>query len=186
VYILSNNFQIFIPERKYGIFKSSFVENNAWIITNYLCPIRSNAWILTNFLYPIFSDISKSCHERQWIDENETFVITFTHWNLNLETELLSNQFSSSCQLFITKPELRLSATILYQPEEHDCHHGYLSIGNDKYRPDIVSMTSFQFCENLDNFEIVSRSNTLWVVNKRRFGYQIEGQIKIQSRPPGN
>lgn len=130
------------------------------------------------------NDISKSCHDRQWIDENETFVITFTHWNLDQETELLSNQFSSSCQLFIAKPELRLSATILYQPADQDCRHGYLRIGNDKYRPDIVSMTSFQFCENLDNIEIVSRSNTLWIVNKRRFGYQIEGHIKIQSRPP--
>jgi hypothetical protein len=106
LFIKSNNFQMFIPERKYGIFKSSFVENNAWIIANYLCPIRSNAWILTNFLYPIFSDISKSCHERQWIDENETFVITFTHWNLNQETELLSNQLIVF--LFVLQSDIRI------------------------------------------------------------------------------
>ncbi|XP_076112740.1 uncharacterized protein LOC143080656 [Mytilus galloprovincialis] len=127
--------------------------------------------------------ILKSCDDQEFIDEGK-FVITFTSATFDHASTIFTHQFSSSCKMFITYPGLRLRATIVYKPTKRGCQHGYLSVGNDKYRPDRASLTSYQFCDHTENVEIVSRSNVLWVMIKRRFDQTVEGHIEIQSSKP--
>lgn len=132
----------------------------------------------------LFLGILKSCDDQEFIDEGK-FVITFTSATFDHASTIFTHQFSSSCKMFITYPGLRLRATIVYKPIKRGCQHGYLSVGNDKYRPDRASLTSYQFCDHTENVEIVSRSNVLWVMITRRFDQIVEGHIEIQSSKPG-
>ena len=44
-----------------------------------------------------------------------------------------------------------------------DCQSHFLHIGNDKHRPNELSLTSYRFCNGTVSEEIVSRDNFLWI-----------------------
>ncbi|VDI04223.1 Hypothetical predicted protein [Mytilus galloprovincialis] len=142
-----------------------------------------NSFPYQQAIFILFLGILKSCDDQEFIDEGK-FVITFTSATFDHASTIFTHQFSSSCKMFITYPGLRLRATIVYKPIKRGCQHGYLSVGNDKYRPDRASLTSYQFCDHTENVEIVSRSNVLWVMITRRFDQIVEGHIEIQSSKP--
>ncbi|XP_062591862.1 uncharacterized protein LOC134253336 isoform X2 [Saccostrea cucullata] len=53
---------------------------------------------------------------------------------------------------------------IRYVPDFPGCGNSYLHIGNDMYRTDIDSLTSYKFCDVIWDLEVVSRGNYLWIV----------------------
>ncbi|OWF37393.1 uncharacterized protein LOC110440229 [Mizuhopecten yessoensis] len=87
------------------------------------------------------------------------------------------------CRINIkTSPGYRLQINIQYIPQYSGCNQGYFHIGNDKYRSDRVSMTSYKFCDVVRGLEIISRENYMWMVydvNQQK----TMGEILIEAYP---
>ena len=72
----------------------------------------------------------------------------------------------------------RLRLNIRYVPDVTGCSHSYLHIGNDAFRTDVASLTSYKFCGVIWDLEVVSRGNFLWIV------YSNPGSVKYSQEKP--
>ncbi|XP_022343630.2 uncharacterized protein LOC111136804 [Crassostrea virginica] len=72
----------------------------------------------------------------------------------------------------------RLRLNIRYVPDVTGCSHSYLHIGNDAFRTDVDSLTSYKFCDVIWDLEVVSRGNFLWIV------YSNPGSVKYSQEKP--
>ena len=70
------------------------------------------------------------------------------------------------CQILLhANTNHRILAIINYfQRTQQNCESNFLHIGNDEHRPNVLSMTSYRFCNQTVSEEIVSRGNFLWIV----------------------
>ncbi|XP_060079817.1 low-density lipoprotein receptor-related protein 2-like [Ylistrum balloti] len=82
-----------------------------------------------------------------------------------------------------TLPGYRLQVNVHYIPQYPDCNRGYFHIGNDKFRLDMVSLTSYKFCDVVRGLEIISRENYMWMVYNALSQQETTGEIHIEARP---
>lgn len=71
-----------------------------------------------------------------------------------------------------------LRLNIKYVPDISGCAKSYLHIGNDAFRTDVDSLTSYKFCDVIWDLEIVSRGHFLWIV------YNNSGNVKHSRESP--
>lgn len=71
-----------------------------------------------------------------------------------------------------------LRLNIKYVPDISGCAKSYLHIGNDAFRTDVDSLTSYKFCDVIWDLEIVSRGHYLWIV------YNNSGNVKHSRESP--
>lgn len=71
-----------------------------------------------------------------------------------------------------------LRLNIKYVPDILGCAKSYLHIGNDAFRTDVDSLTSYKFCDVIWDLEIVSRGHYLWIV------YNNSGNVKHSRESP--
>lgn len=82
-----------------------------------------------------------------------------------------------------TLPDFRLQINVTYSPHSYSCRQGYFHVGNDKYRLDKMSMTSYKFCDAVRGLEIISRENYLWMVYDVKNQQISSGEIQIEAYP---
>ena len=88
--------------------------------------------------------------------------------------------------LLKTDINYRLRALVDYSPTLlPNCQSQFLHIGNDKLRPNQVSLTSYKYCDKKVSEEIVSRKNFLWIVYPVS-GNSTDFRVSISARKEGN
>ncbi|XP_035825195.1 uncharacterized protein LOC118477557 [Aplysia californica] len=86
---------------------------------------------------------------------------------------------------------LRIVVDLSYKPPRRrgtsqggsDCHTDYVHVGNDVRRVDVSVMTSFKFCEEDAEQELVSRGNHLWLAYKASRRPQ-RLMVRLEARAP--
>lgn len=97
-----------------------------------------------------------------------------------------SRYMSGKCVVSIlARPNYRVQLTVHYYPQQPGCNHGYLHIGNDRFRPDKIAMTSYKFCEKVHGLEIISHENFLWIVFDSINQRQSTSEIHVEAHPYG-
>ena len=93
------------------------------------------------------------------------------------------------CKLILKAQQgVLLQVTIRYVPKVKGCSNGYLHLGNDIFRIDIESMTSFKFCDAVWDLEIVSRQHIMWLTYMHSDQEELSpetAEVHIKAQYPG-
>lgn len=118
-----------------------------------------------------FTDVSTTDEKKRW--EEYCGKTTNLIPNESLTFQGKNNFGTEKCIIRLkTDPGYLLRLNIRYVPDISGCSHSYLHIGNDAYRTDVDSLTSYKFCDVVWDLEVVSRSEFLWIV------YNNSGNVK--------
>ncbi|KAK6174639.1 hypothetical protein SNE40_017876 [Patella caerulea] len=126
------------------------------------------------------ADCKHHCHHR--ITAHSDKIISFTDQNFNT-----GGKEQEYCVLEIkSRPHHLINVNLNYRPRLAtavvNCSTDYLRVGNDNSRIDHELMTSYKFCEELTQENIISRDNYLWIV-LRTSNKSATFKIEARSQP---
>ncbi|XP_048752348.1 low-density lipoprotein receptor 1-like [Ostrea edulis] len=131
----------------------------------------SHFYMFAVTLISYHQDVSTTDEKKRW--EEYCGKTTNLIPNESLTFQGKNNFGTEKCIIRLkTDPGYLLRLNIRYVPDISGCSHSYLHIGNDAYRTDVDSLTSYKFCDVVWDLEVVSRSEFLWIV------YNNSGNVK--------
>lgn len=121
------------------------------------------------------------------VNSDTKFTLSFVELNHHNVSDNHREYDIKLCRIEIwTDPDYLIRAVIHYIPGRHLCDSAYLHVGNDPFRPNTKSLTSYLFCNTTQSVEIVSRDNYLWIVHSHQPELVPDvAEVHIEIKKPG-